>query len=136
MRRGRGGFAGVGSLAVVGAVVAWAATSAVAGIEQGDLEEGRQVYNQVCVTCHGENGDGKGPAGAALNPPPRDFTQGEFKYGGSDEDIFAVITEGAAVKGGSPSMAAWGAVYSEKQRWGLVKYIRSLKKGETAKKAE
>lgn len=109
------------AVATLTASVAWA------GIEEGDLDEGRQVYNQVCYTCHGEKGDGKGPAGAALNPPPRDFTSGEFKYGGTDEDIFEVISNGAASKGGSPSMAAWGGVYSEKQRWSLVKYIRSLK---------
>jgi len=110
------------------AAASLSASVATAGIEQGDLDEGRQVYNQVCVTCHGEAGDGKGPAGAALNPPPRDFTTGEFKYGGTDQDLFDVISNGAAAKGGSPSMAPWGGVYSEKQRWGLVKYIRSLKK--------
>ena len=106
--------------------LAWAAP-VVAGIEDGDLDEGRLAYNQVCATCHGEKGDGKGPAGASLNPPPRDFTKGDFKYGGTDADIFAVITDGAASKGGSPNMAPWGLVYSEKQRWGLVKYIRTLK---------
>jgi len=126
MRRGFGRVARVATLVLVGTVAVWT-TSAIAGMEDGNVDEGRQVYNQVCTTCHGEKGDGKGPAGAALNPPPRDFTKGDFKYGGTDEDIFAVITEGAAVKGGSPSMAAWGAVYSEQQRWSLVKYIRTLK---------
>jgi len=110
------------------AAASLSASVAVAGIDDGDLDEGRSVYNQVCATCHGELGDGNGPAGKTLNPPPRDFTAGEFKYGGSDEDIFAVISEGAAAKGGSPLMAPWGQIYSEKQRWGLVKYIRSLKK--------
>lgn len=109
--------------------LAWGAP-AFAGIDDGDVDTGRQVYNQVCVTCHGEKGDGKGPAGATLNPPPRDFTTGDFKFGGADEDIFAVITDGAAAKGGSPNMAPWGMVYSEKERWSLVKYIRTLKASE------
>ena len=94
--------------AVLAMAGVWSAP-VMAGIEDGDLEEGRQVYNQVCVTCHGEKGDGKGPAGAALNPPPRDFRTGEFKYGGSDEDLFSIISDGAAVKGGSPSMAPWSS---------------------------
>ena len=111
-----------------GALFLVAGSALSAGIEDGDLEAGRQKYNTLCVSCHGEKGDGQGPVGKTLNPPPRDFTKGDFKYGGTDKDIFDVISNGAASKGGSPLMAPWGAIVSEKERWGLVKYVRSLKK--------
>ena len=101
--------------------------SAAGSIADGDIEVGKQKFNTLCVSCHGEKGDGQGPVGKTLNPPPRDFTKGEFKYGGTDQDIFDVISNGAAAKGGSPLMAPWGAIVSEKERWGLVKYVRSLK---------
>lgn len=91
------------------------------------IEKGKQSYTLYCVTCHGANGDGKGPVGASLNPAPRDFTKGEFKYGATDQDIFDVMSNGAASKGGSPLMAPWGAVIPEADRWALVHYIRSLK---------
>ena len=91
------------------------------------VEKGKQAYSLYCVTCHGPNWDGKGPVGASLNPPPRDFTKAEFKYGATDQDIFDVISNGAASKGGSPLMAPWGAVIPEADRWALVQYIRSLR---------
>ncbi len=93
-----------------------------------DAAKGAEVYKLYCVTCHGEKGDGQGPVGKTLNPPPRDFSKGDFKYGGTDKDIFEVISNGAASKGGSPLMAPWGAVIPEADRWALVKYVRSLKK--------
>jgi mono/diheme cytochrome c family protein len=88
----------------------------------------KQVYDTYCQACHGPNGDGKGPVGVALQPPPRDFTKADFLYGGTDQDLFEVITNGAATKGGSPLMAPWGAVIPEADRHALVRFIRSLKK--------
>ena len=37
------------------------------------LAQGKKLYEQNCMPCHGPKGDGKGPAGALLKPPPRDF---------------------------------------------------------------
>src|SRR5258708_26984538 len=45
------------------------------------LNRGRDAYQQYCRPCHGDNGDGKGYSSLALRPPPRDFTQGLFKFG-------------------------------------------------------
>ena len=39
--------------------------------------EAREVYKSRCATCHGEAGKGDGPAGAALNPKPRNYTDKE-----------------------------------------------------------
>ena len=114
---------------IAGGVLSLSASSGLAGsIQDGDIEVGRQKFNTLCASCHGEKGDGQGPVGKTLNPPPRNFTVGDFKYGGTDKDIFDVISNGAASKGGSPLMAPWGAIVSEKERWGLVKYIRAFKK--------
>ncbi len=95
---------------------------------KGDPETGKKTYDIYCVTCHGPSGDGQGPVGKTLQPPPRDFTKGDFKFGGADQEIFDIISNGAAIKGGSPLMAPWGAVIPEADRWGLVAYIRTLKK--------
>lgn len=98
------------------------------GTEGADAAAGKTKYDQFCSTCHGTAGDGQGPVGKTLNPPPRDFTTGDFKYGGTDQDLFDVITNGAAAKGGSPLMAPWGAVIPEADRWAIIKHIRSLRK--------
>jgi mono/diheme cytochrome c family protein len=96
--------------------------------DSADAAVGQAKFQMFCASCHGVSGDGKGVAAAGLEPPPRDFTVGAFKYGGTDQDIFDVISNGAASKGGSPLMVAWGPVISEAERWALVKFIRSLKK--------
>ncbi len=46
------------------------------------LADGHDAFMQYCRPCHGEHGDGKGDSAYGLRPPPRDFTQGLFKFGG------------------------------------------------------
>ena len=41
---------------------------------------GRKVYETWCIGCHGETGLGDGPAAAYLNPLPRNFQRGKFKF--------------------------------------------------------
>jgi len=44
------------------------------------LRKGRQLYMQHCMHCHGYTGDGNGPTAKYLNPPPRDYRRGIFKF--------------------------------------------------------
>jgi cytochrome c oxidase cbb3-type subunit 3 len=75
---------------------------------------GRQLFVALnCSGCHGFE------AKAGLMAP--NLTDGSWRYGGSDPDVFNSIYEGRA-KG----MPAWGAVLSHNQIWELVAYIRSL----------
>ncbi len=110
----------IGSLAIL--------LGAAGAHAQDEHAKAAQLFKMYCANCHGEKGDGAGPLGKTLNPPPRDFTKSEFKFGGTDEDLFQVISNGAASKGGSPMMAPWGAAIPEPDRRALIKYIRSLKK--------
>lgn len=98
------------------------------GAARTDLARGTHVYKMFCEICHGPSGDGKGVVGVTLDPLPRDFTVGEFKFGSTDQDIFETITNGAAAKGASPLMAPWGSVLPEADRWAVIKYIHGFKK--------
>jgi DMSO reductase family type II enzyme heme b subunit len=111
-----------------------------AGAQQGDASAGKAVYERKCMLCHGEKGDGKGPAAERLDPRPRDFTSAIYKIRTtastipSDQDLFTVITNGMP----GTSMPAW-AVLPEKDRWNLVAYVKSFaadKFTEPAKKQE
>lgn len=44
--------------------------------EPGD----KGLYRQLCASCHGESGQGRGPVAASQNPYPREFRHGVFKY--------------------------------------------------------
>lgn len=42
--------------------------------------EGKYVYERNCIVCHGPRGDGKGELSAGLQPKPRSFREGMFKF--------------------------------------------------------
>lgn len=85
------------------------------------VEKGKALFNTNCAVCHGEKGDGNGPAGAALNPKPRDFAHGPFKQGSRPAQIFKTLTEGVK----DTPMVAW-AHLTEDDRWALVYYVLEL----------
>ncbi len=101
-----------------------------------EVEKGKAVFNGIgaCATCHGATGAGDGIAGAALNPKPRNFNEGQFKYDtdgdgktGTEADLMNMIANGASKYGGSPLMAARPDI-SEADRKALAKFVLSLKK--------
>jgi len=59
------------------------------------LAHGKTVYQINCASCHGATGHGDGPAATALNPKPRNFTEGYWKYGGGLARVVRTITEGS-----------------------------------------
>ncbi|MCA8996266.1 MAG: cytochrome c, partial [Planctomycetaceae bacterium] len=44
------------------------------------LVRGRHLYGEHCQHCHGVAGDGAGPTARYLNPRPRDYRKGIFKF--------------------------------------------------------
>lgn len=116
------------------AILAAGVLLAPAALAAGDAAAGKALYEANCMSCHGPKGQGDGPVGQALNPRPRDFSKGEFKFDtdhdgktGTDADLMNVIHNGAAAYGGSPLMAPWPTL-SEADRHNLIAYIRTLKK--------
>lgn len=68
-----------------GAPGAEGAKSATAGEEPSvgfgsQMQSGRTVYMKNCMHCHGVAGDGAGPTAKYLNPRPRDYRLGIFKF--------------------------------------------------------
>ena len=52
-----------------------------AGPPANTVEPGEKgLYRQLCASCHGESGQGRGPVAASQNPYPREFRLGLFKY--------------------------------------------------------
>src|SRR5215831_7780490 len=81
----------------------------------GDSVAGRALYQQYCSTCHGAQGKGDGPAASALNPRPRDHTDGRYMNALSDAHLKQVISEGGAAVQRSPLMPAWQGILTPQQ---------------------
>ena len=114
----------VGALIVAVSVVAAAGPAAA---QAGDARAGNAVYALRCAGCHGEKGDGQGPAAELLRPAPRDFTTGVYKIRSTasktptDQDLFDVITHGMP----GTSMPPW-SVLPDRDRWNLVAYLKGF----------
>lgn len=46
----------------------------------GPFGEGRGLYRKHCANCHGITGNGRGETAAIINPYPRDYRLGIFKF--------------------------------------------------------
>ncbi len=94
-------------------------TSPIKDIEKAS-REGKNIFNAQCFTCHGTDAKGNGPIANTLNPRPADLTSHAVQNQ-SDGALYWKITHG------NPPMPAFNQSLSDKQRWDLVAYIRSLK---------
>ncbi len=84
------------------------------------VAHGKTVFAQNCVACHGDQGMGNGPAAAALNPKPRNFTQDAgWLNGRKPSQIFKTLKEGVG------KMASFGTLPQD-DRWALAHYVTSF----------
>ena len=59
-----------------------------------DVANGKKIFTANCAVCHGDKGDGTGPAAAALNPKPRNFASPAEMKDIDDARLKKSITEG------------------------------------------
>ncbi|MEW6055196.1 MAG: c-type cytochrome [Bdellovibrionota bacterium] len=96
--------------------------TALANATPDMISKGKQLYAQNCVSCHGAEGKGDGPAAAALNPKPRNFVATEgWKNGRGVAEVFKTVTEGIP---GTPMPPFSGL--SPDDRFALVHFVRSV----------
>jgi len=94
-----------------------------------DLAAGKVLYEKLCISCHGVEGDGDGPAAKRFQPKPRSFKKAEYKYRttpkGSlptDEDLIRAISLGLPGTG----MPDWADKLNEKKIRQVIKYIKTF----------
>lgn len=93
-----------------------------------ERQRARGLYREHCAHCHGVTGNGRGPTAAFLNPYPRDYRMGVFKFKSTpaktpptDEDLHRVLINGIA----GTSMPSF-KLLSLDERTALVNYVRYL----------
>lgn len=57
-------------------------------------QEGKKIYEEKCLSCHGEKGDGKGFLASTFDPKPGKFTDPKFWEGDVNQKITDSITKG------------------------------------------
>ena len=92
------------------------------------LARGRRTYATYCAGCHGDAGDGAGPAARFFKVKPRDLRKGRIKFASvaagmtpRDEDLDRVITRGLP----GSAMPAF-ALLPEGDRRAVIAYVRTL----------
>jgi mono/diheme cytochrome c family protein len=115
----------IGSTKIVAQTSNWVAPESSNNLKNpfmGDATataDGKKIFNQMCVLCHGLQGKGNGEAGLSLERKPANFLALKV-VNETDGNIFWKITHGKA------PMASYEELLKEDQRWKLVNYIRQL----------
>ena len=95
----------------------------------GHGSQAEAMFATVCVTCHGADGSGRGPAAEALNPKPRNYTDPQWQASVTDDQIKEIILKGGQGVGKSPMMPGQPQLADQPEVLdGLVKIIRGFGK--------
>jgi mono/diheme cytochrome c family protein len=88
----------------------------------------RGLFRHHCAECHGVTGDGKGPLASSLDPYPRDYRRGIFKFKTTPsttpptrDDLEHVLRRGIP----GTAMPSFQSL-DDSQRRALVEYVRYL----------
>jgi mono/diheme cytochrome c family protein len=83
--------------------------------------EPKEQYAQLCARCHGEKGEGNGPAAENLLPRPRVFTNAKFFNWLPEERAYRAIRDGVP----GTAMPPFGKILSEQDAHDLFAWVRT-----------
>ncbi len=84
---------------------------------------GAEIYNSTCASCHGDRGQGDGPAALGLDPPPANLTDRAALADATPLDFYRRITIGVA----GTAMPEYEATLSADDRWAAAVYATLLR---------
>jgi mono/diheme cytochrome c family protein len=97
-------------------------------LDEDSVTRGEELYIIHCASCHGDEGQGDGPAGAGLDPLPAPIAHTGSMLG--DDYLFWRISEGGALPPFTSAMPSWKAVLEEEQRWDVINFLRVMSGGQ------
>lgn len=102
------------------------------GFTAASIAQGRVLYQQNCVACHGADGKGEGPLAASLAVWPPDLS-GPLLWRRADGDLLWRILHGTrdAQRGGQPTMPGFAGKLGEAEAWALVDYMKAQGAGQS-----
>ena len=85
-------------------------------------QEVRTLYEQNCAACHGQYGNGDGPAAFVNNIEPVAFADFSYMLHMRSDILYAKIRRG----GMGTEMPNFGTIFTPEETWALVDYLWSL----------
>ncbi len=92
------------------------------------IVHGATLFATNCVSCHGADARGDGPAAKSLPLPPADLTAPHF-WGHTEGDLYWYISHGIAAPSGAPAMPAFGGTLSSGDIWALIDFLKAHNAG-------
>ena len=86
---------------------------------RGDAVRGETLYQDNCATCHGEEGDGRGPRAYFINPKPRNFLHTASRASLNRPTLYRLIGKGKL----RTEMPAWEKVFDAQQIADVGEYV-------------
>ncbi len=83
-------------------------------------EAGGEIFKANCVSCHGPQGHGDGPAAQALDPKPKNLA--ELQKTAPDDYLFWRIATGRP----GTAMVAWQGTLTDEQIWQVIRFLHTL----------
>ena len=86
---------------------------------RGDARKGQEFFERNCFTCHGKQGDGKGPRSKFITPKPRNFLDADSRRRLNRPALFTAVREGLR----GTVMPAWGTVLNDQEIADVAEYV-------------
>lgn len=93
------------------------------------IARGKEIYAAKCALCHGDKGDGNGPAAAGLPLKPGDFTDKKMVAEMAGNFWVWRVSEGGLVepfKSKNSAMPGWKGELSMNDRWAVIAYAHTF----------
>ena len=91
-------------------------------VTEESLQEGKKVYDENCLFCHGESGAGNGQVAAMLSTKPPRFDDAEHMDKETDAEFFCKISTGR------DPMPGFAKKLSADEIWHTINYLRNFSK--------
>jgi len=98
------------------------------GLDYNLYAEGKYVYERNCVVCHGARGDGAGELSKGLQPAPRSFREGMFKFRTTPFGALPTLDDLRHTIRGGLTNTAMGmfTTLTEEEVSGVIEYVKSF----------
>jgi cytochrome c oxidase cbb3-type subunit I/II len=94
----------------------------------GNSARGKVVYERFCVSCHGDLGNGQGEVAEWIDPKPRDYRQGTFKWRSTPSGSLPLVSDlEKTIRDGISGtyMPPWYAI-GHRNRMDVIAYIETF----------